>query len=221
MNSPGIATRIASVLTSTCALASVAGSRWPAVAGRLELGSPTGAEGQYVSLGNPLGGGFDGIADIEYVTLAVPSTNRGDQYNGRLDYVLGRNQFAYSSYFPTESNITADNGGRDRPQGDLSIQPFNQVQAFSFIRTFSPTLLHEFRINFTRFNFNQIATSQSLNFAIPRIEIEASTAIDLIQFGPPHAETTPAAFIENSFDFRDTVTKNIQNHALPIGVDVI
>ncbi len=81
MSSPGIAPRIASVLTSTCALASLPASQCQAVAGGLDLGSPTGAQGQYVSLGNPLGGGFDGIPDIEYVTLAVPSTNRGDQYN--------------------------------------------------------------------------------------------------------------------------------------------
>jgi len=35
-----------------------------AVAGGLDIGSPTGAYGQYVSLGNPIGGGFDGIPDI-------------------------------------------------------------------------------------------------------------------------------------------------------------
>ena len=221
LNSPGIAPRIATVLTSTCALASLPASQCREVPGGLDLGSPVGAQGQYVSLGNPTGGGFDGIPDIQRVTLAVPSTNRGDQYNGRLDYVLGRNQFAYSSYFTTENNITADNAGRDRPQGDLSIKPFNQVQAFSFIRTFSPTLVKEFRINFTRFNFNQIATSNNVNFGIPRIEVEGYNGIDRIRFGPPQGATTPAAFIENSFDFRDTVTKNIQNHALRMGVDVI
>jgi len=221
LSSPGIAPRIASVLTSTCALASLPASQCQEVPGGLDIGSPTGAQGQYVSLGNPLGGGFDGIPDIEYVTLAEPSTNSGNQYNGRLDFNLGRNQFAYSSYFTTVNNITPDNAGRDRPQGDLSIQPLNQVQAFSFIRAFSPTLLNEFRVNFTRFNFNQIATSQNVNFGIPRIEIEGYNGFDRIRFGPPQGATTPAAFIENSFDFRDTVTKNIQNHALRMGADVI
>src|ERR1700686_1316811 len=220
LNSPGIAPRIATVLTSTCALASLPASQCREVPGGLDLGSPVGAQGQYVSLGNPTGGGFDGIPDIQRVTLAVPSTNRGDQNNGRLDYVLGRNQFAYSSYFTTENKITADNAGRDRPQGDLSIKPFNQVQAFSFIRTFSPTLTNEFRVNFTRFNFNQIATSQNVNFGIPRIEIEGY-AFDRIRFGPPQGATTPAAFVENSYDLRDTVSKNIQSHALRMGFDFI
>src|ERR1700686_1083791 len=221
LSSPGIAPRIASTLTSTCLLASLPASQCQEVPGGLDIGSPTGAQGQYVSLGNPLGGGFDGIPDIENVTLAEPSTNSGNQYNGRLDFTLGRNQFAYSSYFTTVNNITADNAGRDRPQGDLTIKPFNQVQGFSFIRTFSPTTLNEFRINFTRFNFNQIATSQNVNFGIPRIEIEGYNGFDRIRFGPPQGATTPAAFVENSFDFRDTVTKNIQNHALRMGVDVI
>src|SRR6267154_2423520 len=221
LSSPGIEPRIASVLTSTCVLASLPTSQCQEVPGGLDIGSPSGAQGQYVSLVNPLGGGFDGIPDIQNVTLAEPSTNRGDQYNGRLDYTLGSNLFAYSSFFTTVNNITPDNAGRDRPQGDLSIQPFNQVQAFSFIRTFSPSLLNEFRINFTRFNFNQIATSRNVDFGIPRIEIEGYNNIDRIRFGPPQGATTPAAFVENSFDFRDTVTKNIQNHALRMGIDVI
>ncbi len=220
LSSAGIAPRIATVLTPTCALANLPASQCQAVAGGLDLGSPTGAQGQYVPLGNTIGGGFDGIPDIQYVTLAVPSTSRGDQYNGRLDYTIGRNLFAYSSYFTTVNNVTPDNAGRDRPQGDLSIQPFNQVQAFSFVRTFSPTLTNEFRVNFTRFNFNQIATSQNVNFGIPRIEIEGY-AFDRIRFGPPQGATTPAAFVENSYDLRDTVTKNVQSHTLRMGFDFI
>src|SRR3984893_11753795 len=220
LSSAGIAPRVASVLTSTCALATLPSSQCQEVSGGLDLGSPTGAQGQYVSQANPTGGGFDGIPDIQYVTLAEPSINRGDQYNGRLDYVVGRNQFAYSAYFTMVNNITADNPGRDRPQGDLSIQPLNEVQAFSFIRTFSPTLVNEFRVNFTRFNFNQIATSRNVNFGIPRIEIEGYD-FDRIRFGPPQGATTPAAFVENSFDIRDTVTKNIQNHSFRLGIDII
>ena len=91
INSTGSAPRIAGVLTSTCALAGLTeGTDCMAVPGGLDLGSPTGAQGQYVSLGNPTGGGFDGIPDIEYVTLALPGSSRGDQYNGRFDYVRGR-----------------------------------------------------------------------------------------------------------------------------------
>ena len=59
-----------------------------------------------------------------------------------------------------------------------------------------------------------------MDFGIPRIEIEGYN-FDRPRFGPPQGSTTPAAFVENSFDVRDTVTKNVQNHSLRLGVDVI
>jgi hypothetical protein len=221
-SSAGIEPRIASVLTATCAIANIPSpSQCQEVPGGLDIGSPAGAPGQYVALNNPLGGGFDGIPDLQYVTLAIPSRSRGDQYNGRFDYIAGKNQFAYSAYFTTVNNLTADAPGRSRPQGDLRIEPFNQVQSASFIRSFSPTLINEFRVNFTRFNFDQIASSQNVDFGIPRIEIEGYNNIDRLRFGPPQGATTPALFVENSFDVRDTVTKNIQNHSLRLGVDII
>ncbi len=220
LSSPGIEPRIAGTLTSTCALAGLGPAECQEVPGGLDLGQPTGATGQYVSLGDRVGGGFDGIPDIQYVTLVLPTTSRGDQYNGRFDYISGKNTFSYSAYFTAVNNLTADAPGRSRPQGDLRIEPFNQVQSVSFIRTFSPTLINEFRVNFTRFNFNQIATSQNVDFGIPRIEIEGYN-FDRIRFGPPQGATTPAAFVENSFDVRDTVTKNIQNHSLRLGADII
>ncbi len=221
LNSAGIEPRIAGVLTADCSVAGLtSGVDCMEVPGGLDIGSPTGAQGQYVSLGNRIGGGFDGIPDIEYVALSLPSTSRGDQYNGRFDYVRGRNLFAYSAYFTTVNSLTADSAGRSRPQGDLRKEPFNQVQSFSFVRTFSPTLVNEFRVNFTRFNFNQIATSQNVDFGIPRVEVEGYS-FDRIRFGPPQGATTPAAFVENSFDIRDTLTKNIQNHSLRLGIDII
>jgi hypothetical protein len=224
LNSNGIQPRIASVLTPTCALAGLSDTgpspTCQVVAGGLDLGSPTGATGQYVPGGQTTGGGFDGIPDIQYVTLRLPSTNRGDQYNGRFDFISGKNQFAYSSYFTMVNNLTADSPGRSRPQGDLRIEPFNQVQSFSFIRSFAPTLVNEFRVNFTRFNFNQIATSQNVDFGIPRVEIEGYS-FDRIRFGPPQATTTPALFVENSFDVRDTVTKNVRSHSFRFGADII
>jgi hypothetical protein len=224
LSSAGIAPRIQSVLTPTCALAGLPASQCQAVSGGLDIGSPTGTTGQYVPFtgpnAQPTGGGFDGIPDIEFVTLALPGSSSGNQYNGRLDYIRGRNQFAYSAYFTKFNSTTADSPGRSRPQGDLNIQPFNQVQAISFIHTFSPTMVNEFRFNFTRFNFNQVATSQNVDFGIPRIEIEGYN-FDRIRFGAPQASTTPAIFVENSYNFRDTLTKNIGRHALKAGFDFI
>ena len=219
MSSAGIQPRIASVLTPTCALAGLPASQCQVVSGGLDLGSPTGAAGQYVPNGQLIGGGFDGIPDIQYVTLNLPGHFSGNQYNGRLDYKIGNNQFAYSLYYTTVNSTTADSPGRSRPQGDLNIQPTNQVNAFSFIRIFSPTVVNEFRMNFTRFDFNQIATSQNVNFGIPRIEIEGYS-FDRIRFGAPQASTTPAEFVENTYDFRDSVSITHLSHALKLGFEL-
>src|SRR5260370_18752247 len=118
---------------------------------------PRQAGGNFITTGSPLNpaaGGVEGIRNFQYVPLAFPSTSRGDQYNGRLDYTIGRNLFAYSSYFTTVNNVTPDNAGRDRPHGYLSIQPVTQTQPFSFVRTYSPTLTNEFPRTLPRFTFN-------------------------------------------------------------------
>jgi outer membrane receptor protein involved in Fe transport len=219
LTSPGIEPRIASILTPTCALAGIDPTQCQVVPGGLDIGSPTGAQSQYVSVNNPIGGGLDGIPDIEFVALRLPNTFNGNQYNGRLDYYAGNNQFSYSTYFTTFDNLTSDSAGRSRPQGDLRLQPLNQVHAFSFVHTFSPTTVNEFRVNFTRFNFNQIASNQNVDFGIPRIEIEGYN-FDRIRFGPPQGSTTPALFVENTFDFRDKFSRIIGTQAISLGIDI-
>ena len=106
-SSPGIAPRIAQVLTPTCALAGISTTVCaPATAANgpgLDIGSPTGAQGQYVSINQPQGGGLDGIADIEYVTLNLPNTFSGNQYNGRFDYVSGKNLFLIALTSPNST----------------------------------------------------------------------------------------------------------------------
>lgn len=227
VSSPGVAPRIQTVLTPTCQLASLSSTYCVVVGNGLNIGSPSGMTGQYLPFTGPnangvggaeLGGGLDPTTpDIEFVTLSLPGSSSGNQFNGRLDYVRGSNQFSYSSYFTLFNNTTSDASG-SRPQGDLNIQPFNQVQAISFIHTFSPTAINEFRVNFTRFNFNQIATSGNVDFGVPRSQFEGYN-FGLSAFGANQASTTPAIFVENSYNFRDKLTKNVGRHALSTGFD--
>jgi outer membrane receptor protein involved in Fe transport len=221
LTSAGVAPRIASVLNATCDDAGISDpTQCQVVQGGLDVGSPTGAQGQYVPLDGAhfAGGGLDGIPDMQEVTLRLPGTQSGNQYNGRFDLNLGKNQFSFSSYFTMVDNIDSDAAGRSRPQGDLAIQPFNQTEAVSWIRAFTPTLVNEFRVNFTRFHFDQVSTNANVDFGIPRIEIEGYN-FDRIRFGADRAETTPAIFTENTISLRDKVSKSINAHALSMGVD--
>jgi hypothetical protein len=218
LSSPGIAPRIANVLTSTCAGAGINDpTRCQAVAGGLDIGSPTGATGQYVS--QFAGGGLDGLPDIQFVQLALPSSVNGNQYNWRVDYNRGKDQFAFSTYLTRANNLGSDAGGRSRPQGDLAQKPQNQTEALAWIRILSSTLVNEARFNFTRFAFNQVSANSNVNFGIPRVEIEGYN-FDRIRFGADRAETTPAVLTQNSYNFRDTLSKVIRTHALKFGFDL-
>jgi len=221
LSDPGVTPRIANVLaTATCASAQIADpTQCQAVSGGLDIGSPTGATGQFVSPGLFTGGGLDGKPDIQFVQLALPSSTNGNQYNWRVDYNRGKDQFAFSTYLTRANGFTSDAGGRSRPQGDLSQKPQNQTESLSWVRILSSTMVNEARFNFTRFSFNQVTANNNVNFGIPRVEIEGY-GFDRIRFGADRNETTPAVLTQNTFNFRDTLSKVIRTHALKFGFDL-
>lgn len=217
-NTPGMEPRIVAILDRDCS--ALPGRPCAKVSGGLDIGSLTGATGQYVSLGNPVGGGLDGIPDIQFAQFAVPGEISGNQYNFRFDYNWNENnQFAFSSYITKFDGLTSDGAGRSRPIGDILSKRTNPSFALTFIRTLSPTMLNEARFNFTRFGYNEIETNADANFGIPRIEVEG-LPFDRIRFGAPRGEGTPGVFAENTYNFRDTLSKVWGTHSLKTGVDI-
>ncbi|HKF57764.1 MAG TPA: TonB-dependent receptor [Blastocatellia bacterium] len=218
--SPGATPRVISVLPTDCAIFGNDPTKCRVVPGGIDIGSPTGATGQYVSLGNPTGGGFDGIPDLQFARLALPNIVHGDQYNSRIDYNLGsNNQFAFSSYFTHRSDLQSNSPGDSRPMEDLTFKPLNSALTVTWIRTLSATMLNEARANFTRFAFNQITSNSNVDFGIPRIEVE-SYPFDRVRFGADRSETTPAVFAENTFEVRDMLSKVFGNHATRFGAEI-
>jgi hypothetical protein len=215
--SPGIEPRIVSVLPADCSIFGNDPNRCRVVAGGLDIGSLTGGLGQYV--GNATGGGFDGSPDIQFVRLAVPTSTRPNQYNTRIDFNRGTDQFAVSTYFTTHNDRAADAGGKSRPMADLAFKPLTSAATVTWIRSISSTMLNEARANFTRFTFDQVSTNQNVNFGIPRIEVEG-LPFDRIRFGANRSETTPAKFAENTFEVRDTLSKVFGVHAMKAGLEI-
>src|SRR5258708_29764393 len=82
-------------------------------------------------------------------------------------------------------------------------------------------MIKEARFNFTRFAFNEIISSPNTNFGIPRIEVEGLplTGGQRIRFGAPQAETTPGLLAQNTFEFRDTLSKLWGNQGLKFGFE--
>ena len=215
----GIQPRIVGVPAQSCARYGNDPNRCRVVGNGLDVGSLTGATGQYVSLGNPTGGGFDNIPDIQQVVFAVPRNEKGQQYNLRFDYLIGGGQLTFSSFTTGRDDRVGDFASRGRPSSDLRNKPRNTAITLAYIQPFSATVVNEARFSFTRFASNQVEASSETNFGIPRLEVEG-LPFDRIRFGADRAETTPAIFAQKTFEFRDTLRMVRGNHAFSFGGQV-
>lgn len=216
LGAAGVQPRISGVLAPSCG--DIQGA-CQVVAGGLDVGSPGGALGQYISFGNLSGGGLDGIPDVQKVVIAAPTINRPNQYNARFDfYPSSKDQIAFSTYMTRNFFVGSDVGAAARPQADITSTPRNSALTFLYNRTISATLLNEARFNFTKFAYDEVQSSKQTNFGIPRIEIEnLLTQGRRIRFGANQSETTPGVFSEKTLEFRDVVSNVRGNHALKIG----
>ena len=204
LSDPGIAPRVVSVIPATCGFAGFPNpATCQSVAGGLDIGRLAGAQGQYISFGN-LNGAPDGIPDIQFAQLAVPTITRGNQFNPRIDLnINSKDTLTFSSYISRFRGVGSDAGGRSRPMGDITTAPQNLFGMVTWARTISANKTNELRFNATRWAFDEVASSSATNFGIPRIEIE-TLPFDRIRFGAPQGETTPGIFSENTFELRDT-----------------
>jgi hypothetical protein len=222
LSSAGITPRIVGLLPTDCGIYNNNPALCRVVAGGLDIGSPTGALNQYVSLDTPTGGGFDGIPDIQFALIGLPGQTRGNQFNGRIDYNLNTNNtFALSTYFSRLNSFNSDADAQGRPMADLSFKPFNSSVTFTYNRIISATTLNEVRFNVTRFADDQVQdTAATTNFGIPRIEVEALPIGGRIRFGARREETTPAIFAQNTYEFSDTLNKVFGSHGTKFGAVV-
>lgn len=211
-------------VTNLCSLLSApyntGGTNCQLVGGGLDIGSITGTFGTYVpDASNSLGGGLDGIPDLQYGTLYNLSRFRGNQYTARVDYQLtSKDKIAFTTNFTPLSTYGSNSAAQSRPQADLSSDRITYLVGGVYSRTISPTTLNEFRFNMTKWKFNEIEANPDTDFGLPRIEIEAVFG-DRIRFGAPRAETTPGFFDQRQMDFRDILTNVRGNHTLKFGFE--
>jgi len=170
--------------------------------------------------GQAIGNGPDGTTDWGIYDLQIPHSSNADQFNGRLDYTQGQNQFFYSNFF-----VRLDNrDGGNRPLEDVELAPHSWVQTIGWTRTLSKVMVNEARFNFTRWTFDQFQPSGTTNYGIPQIRLFDFDANGLgdagRMIGIGRSSTTPGRLAQNTFAFRDTVNWVRRNHALKFGVDI-
>jgi hypothetical protein len=222
----GVEPRVVSVLNRSCSDFNFPaptvnnGPKCQLVAGGFDIGSPALALGQYVPLNDTfgLGGGFDGIPDVQFALLEAPRSTKGNQYVTRVDLnATEKDRFAFTLFYTPAEVFGADRAAQSRPMADIRSDRLNWNTAFTYIRTFSPTVINEARFNITKWGFNEVDTNPDVNFGIPRIEIESFLPTDRLRYGANRSENTPGIIGERQIDFRDIVTWLRGNQAWTFG----
>ena len=232
INAKGSQPRIAQVLTSSCTDFNAVGLGSSAdcqvVSGGVDLGSAVNpatncsmSYGQYADIfsGNPTGCGLDGVADLQRVITAAPLLTSGNQYNARVDYTRPKDLFAVSFYVTPLNTLGSDIGANGRQMADLTFDPRNKYVALIWNRTLSSTMTNEARVNWTRFFANQFATNQSVQWNLPRWEIEDVPG-DRIKYSANQGTNSPGIFAQNQYEFSDKFSKLMGRHGLRAGVTV-
>ncbi len=212
---PGMSPRINRVIPRDCASFGLPDpTRCATLPGGLDIGSPTGAVGQRIA--NPAGGGLDGLPDIRFVESPFFLDVTSAQYNGRLDYQLSdRDLVAFSSFFvPSDTTFNQSWANHARPVQDWLSSRLNESAALLWTRTFSSTMINEARFNVARWSFDEVKSNPKIPWGIPQSTVADSRFN--IQWGVPG----PGIFAQTSYNFRDTLTKVVNSHALKFGVDI-
>lgn len=220
MQSAGIEPRILRIIPSTCAgeltvaLHPDTRNNCQLVANGLDIGSISGMYGFYLDPWQR-GGGFDGIADLQFAELASESKARGHQYFTRFDWnATERDNLAFSSFIVPFKSFSTDSAAQSRPMSDLNSDRLNMAFGIIYNRTISATMVNEARFNYTQWGFDEFESNPQANFGLPRVEIENIMQGSRLRFG---ARRIQVAFDEKQYDFRNVLTKIVGNHALKFG----
>jgi len=197
------------------------------VSGGIDIGSPYATYGTYnpsFTAGSPAefaGGGLDGVPDLEFAQISIPATTQGDQYNVRVDYDSGKNVFSANTFLTFLHTLSADASAESRPMADYKSKDFSPSGFLSWVRTLSPTMLNEARFNFTRYAYNDITSNPQINWAIPRIEVQGLPLPggQRIRYGANQGDSSPGILAQNTFAFRDVVSKVVGSDAIKIGFE--
>jgi len=228
LSQAGLAPRIKQILPTDCTLwAGPTPAICAVVPGGVDIGSPFASYGTYnpsFTGGDPaqnVGGGLDGSPDLQFAQIALPASTQGNQYNIRIDYNSGKNLFSANTFLTYYNTISADGAAQGRPSADFGTKAFSPSGFLSWVRTISPTMLNEARFNFTRYGYNGITSNPQVNFAIPRVEVQGLPLPggQRIRFGASQGDTSPGILAQNTYAFRDVLSKVMGNKALKFGFE--
>jgi hypothetical protein len=220
---PGEGASYSSVVSGiTCATANLPATNCQAVGNGLDIGSfSTVAHGTLdPTFGKPatpygIGGGLDGIPDVQFVNYTNPNQDTSTQYNGRMDYQATKSDlFTFSIYWVP--NSTQFYNGQARPANLWNHDALNYSESAMWTHTFGPSWINEARFNVGRWYYNELNTNSQAPFGLPTDNINSIGNIGGITYGAPG----PNILFKTGYNIRDIATWVHGSHASKFGVDI-
>jgi hypothetical protein len=221
---PGEGAAYSSVVSGiTCANAGLPATNCQQVGNGLDIGSfSTVARGvtdpTYGGAGTPygVGGGLDGVADVQFVNTINPTTQDYTQYNGRMDFqATHADLFTFSIYWVPTTSSNYNNS--TRAANLWNHDALNYSESLMWSHTFGPSWINEARFNVGRWYYNELQSNPQAPFGLPTDYINTiGSNIDGINYGAPG----PNILYKTGYNIRDIATWVHGNHASKFGIDL-
>jgi hypothetical protein len=166
--------------------------------------------------GNGSGGpeNLDGVADLaNYNTINSTKFSAG-QYNGRIDAdITNKDRLGFAIYWVP---FTRDNFNGNRAYDIFHHEQTNNAFSAIWNRTFSPTLLNEFRVNAAGWRWNEITSNPQSPVGFPSARIGQIGSITPNSFGP----NVGSILNQWTYSYKDVATKIYGRHTIKFGGEV-
>src|SRR5579885_1008499 len=168
----------------------------------------------------------------------------GNQWNTREDYYLNPfntifGRYSYAGFVEKAPGAFGfEAGGPQFGNYAGNSQALNQSLALGWTRTFSPTLINEFRFGFMRYHVfdvpNGYGTSPAADAGIPGLNLDKTYTSGMPYFNIPSPNdpfqlgyalgvnqcNCPLTQTEKQYQFIDNVSKTLGKHSLKFGADL-
>ncbi|HEY4358204.1 MAG TPA: carboxypeptidase regulatory-like domain-containing protein [Acidobacteriaceae bacterium] len=178
----------------------------------LDVGSPLAtALGTYDPSRDPsdstkpgYGGGLDGVADLAAYALQAPNSKQADQYYGRADAQITKNdRLSGMIYWQPVKSYSIN--GPIRTDNSYLNDRINNAFTGLYNHTFAPNLLNEARVNAAGWRWNEITSNPGVPFGFPSMSFSDTRNMfpsNPNSFAPP----TPSVFDQWTYGYQDILT---------------
>jgi hypothetical protein len=169
-----------------------------------------------------VGGGLDGVADIQFLQQTYRQPLTEQQFQGRVDFTPNyKDLLAFSFFYVPDSQNALTTNASPRPMNFYQNKSYNETGTLIWDHTFSALLQNEFRANAGGWRQNSVQDNPNAPWGLPILQIDdlASQSLGFITpatFGIG----TPMEFNQWTYAGKDVLTKVYHSHTLKMGGEI-